>query len=339
MMTLDNNTHCTEGDAMQPDRKQAKQHVWPAPDFHPLGIPRTPSHPKTPTPPNGPPPTALLIKKASAGGPHIPRTPPPIIGRIMRQLCDDHPSCEVVAKPSPFGSHGWAICVGPCEVEMPPTVLEMIGALEAFNLETRAVFSERSDDPDGWAISFGGLLVLPPWPGIPIDRSLIVSGNQITSGSNDNHDDDPRQGGTEHDDGPPFDHEDRFLDSHRRDDNGVVVKKRFITLGHFTYDRDTNQRITNRHGRMHPGIADDVVTAFGNHLMASNPDLHGPTPGKHPLAKCGACGHTYKRSVTILKTTNADGDTTQWCRQCVDLWDDADFKGSSSLNFLLCLRT
>ena len=333
-MTLDNNTHCTEGDAMQPDRKQAKQHVWPAPDFHPLGIPRTPSHPKTPTPPNGPPPTALLIKKASAGGPHIPRTPPPIIGRIMHQLCDDHPSCEVVAKPSPFGSHGWAIFVGPCKVEMPPTVLEMIGALEAFNLETRAVFSERSDDPDGWAISFGGLLVLPPLPGIPIDRSLIVSGNQITSGSNDNHDDDPRQGGTEHDDGPPFDRRDD-----RRDDNGAVVKKRFITLGHSTFDRDTNQRITNRHGRMDPAIADDVVTAFRNHLTASNQYLPGPTPDEHPLAKCGACGHTYKRSLTITKTTNADGDTTQWCRQCVDLWDDADFKGSSSLNFLLCLRT
>ena len=101
----------------------------------------------------------------------------------------------------------------------------------------------------------------------------------------------------------------------------------------------SNHVVSKARNDLKLGIEDEVITAFGQHLMASNPDMPAQPPDMPQLTKCSVCGRVYKMSVTIPAATAVDGSTTRWCRRCVDTWDVDCSGGSSSLNFLLGLIT
>ena len=261
---------------------------------------------------------AALTQLLPRGPP--PATPPAIIGKMIKKLQSKHPSAEVKAMPSRAAFYGTAINIGH-QVPVQIQAMAQYFATACPDFFVQPVLSSRSPLPGGWAIAIGSFVVLP----------------NVLPRKEDNDDKDDKDDNDDNHDNDALDYD--ALDFDQPDDEVVVDPDRFITDGDFTYDRDTNQEITNKDGRLALGIEDEVITAFGQHLMASNPDMPAQPPDMPPLTKCSVCGRVYKMSVTIPAATAVDGSTTRWCRRCVDTWDVDCSGGSSSLNFLLGLRT
>ena len=257
---------------------------------------------------------AALTQLLPRGPP--PATPPAIIGKMIKKWQSKHPSAEVKAMPSRAAFYGTAINIGH---QVPVQIQAMVQyfATACPDFFVQPVLSSRSPLPGGWAIAIGSYVVLPL--------------------KEDNDDKDDKDDNDDNDDNDALDRD--ALDFDHNWDEVVVDPDRFSTLGDKTYDRDTHQEITNKDGRLELGIEDEVIAAFGQHLMDSNPDMPAQPPDMPPLTKCGVCDRVYKTSVTIPAATAADGSTTRWCRRCVDTWDVDCSGGSSSLNFLLGLRT
>lgn len=262
---------------------------------------------------------AALTQLLPRGPP--PATPPAIIGKMIKKLQSKHPSAEVKAMPSRAAFYGTAINIGH-QVPVQIQAMAQYFATACPDFFVQPVLSSRSPLPGGWAIAIGSYVVLPN----VLPRKEDNDDKDDTDDNDDNHDNDS------------WDYDARDFDQ-PDDDEVVVDADRFFTRGDFTYDRETKQEITNNDGRLALGIEDEVITAFGQHLMASNPDMPAEPPDMPPLTKCSVCGRVYKMSVTIPAATAVDGSTTRWCRRCVDTWDVDCSGGSSSLNFLLGLRT
>ena len=257
---------------------------------------------------------AALTQLLPRGPP--PATPPAIIGKMIKKLQSKHPSAEVKAMPSRAAFYGTDINIGH---QVPVQIQAMVQyfAIACPDFFVQPVLSSRSPLPGGWAIAIGSYVVLPQ--------------------KEDNDDKDDKDDNDDNHDNDALDYD--ALDFEQPDDEVVVDADRFFTRGDFTYDRDTKQEITNNDGRLELGIEDEVITAFGQHLMASNPDMPAQPPDMPPLTECSVCGRVYKMSATIPAATAVDGSTTRWCRRCVDTWDVDCSGGSSSLNFLLGLIT